>query len=311
MSARVRFPGLPSENARDTILVGDELSPATLARRFPFLLIAWFVGHNLFVATASAYLIYILADAFDRKLADPKKQLAVSLWIKGQSTKAIQANMHGVIVDAFDVLYTHPLLRPTAFLRSLIYSSIAWMLYTYAFFRVSFYDLVEGRFYIHSFLAMLGAVILSDYLSTFVVRRCLVATERPLASIVAAMTVGILVISVFAVFGSIGASNYTPGSGSMDWLNLYNYVFFVRFFIRNPQNLYFMGSALLVYMWLPLFTIAALLARGIHYTLKSVQWCQWLIVRGERHVIRAVGIVAAAITFAVVLVAAMALPSMF
>jgi hypothetical protein len=145
---------------------------------------------------------------------------------------------------------------------------------------------------------MLSAVIISDYLSTFVIRQYLVTTARPLIAIIAAVTVGAIVISVCAFFGMIGASNYTPGSGRMDWFNLYNYDFLLRFLIHNPQNVYFIVPALLVYAWLPLFLLAALIARLIYYTIKSIQGFQWLLVRGERHVIRAVGIVAATMAFA-------------
>jgi hypothetical protein len=54
------------------------------------------------------------------------------------------------------------------------------------------------------------------------------------------------------------------------------------------------ASALVVHLWLPLFSISAGFLRAVIY---SVGWGQWLLKNADQHPFKAVGFVAATIVF--------------
>jgi hypothetical protein len=104
---------------------------------------------------------------------------------------------------------------------------------------------VEGRFYLHKLVAMLGTVIFSDYFSTFLVRASLVvAGDRPLVSTALATISGSLVVTIFYVIGFLGPADISPGSGHINWLASWNYYFVLHYTITNPSAFSYMTPAL-------------------------------------------------------------------
>ena len=135
-----------------------------------------------------------------------------SRWLTGQRSRRM--DMRFALIAAFDRLYTSPLLRLKAFIRSAMLSSFVFLGYDLILFVSIRPDLHWSRQDLHIttlkatailtltslYFMNLASVILSDYVSLFVVRTCLFLFKiHPIGSVVLAVAMGGAVIMAFYI----------------------------------------------------------------------------------------------------------------
>jgi hypothetical protein len=257
------------------------------------------LGAPFYLAAATCGFFFWL----DRN-ASAQATRAISEWLKGQPYGRIDVRL--AITAAFDRLYTSPLLRLRALLRSAMLSSIIWIVYTlYRVGIAAFGRMATDPQPIYlAFFGFLVSIILSDYISLFVVRRCLFfAGERPIASLFLAAAAGSLVIIASLAIGmeimllSLGIMQHYHAQDIVSAIYLLLPFMFTKvWFIMGIPNL--LAPALLVHLWLPLFAVGTLGVRLLYPIFRAVEWAQWFIKQGDRHPLRAIGLVAAVLVFA-------------
>jgi hypothetical protein len=125
----------------------------------------------------AAGLIYALFKFLDKKASGAANRV-MTAWLKGERYK--QLDLKHAIVDGFDHLYGVPLLSIRSFLRSAILSFLAtvFVIMFGWFFLIGQEDpsyIVGGA----EIGGLIGpSIIISDYISLFVVRRCLEMSGR-------------------------------------------------------------------------------------------------------------------------------------
>jgi hypothetical protein len=254
--------------------------------------------------------IYGLFHWLDANVSEGGKE-AISrlLDLKDYDSKQVSA----AFVEVFDRLYSSPLLSTRAFLRSsvitLVTSGIficesAWFRDLFVFF---FKAWIEGWI----FWAVLGTTIVSlvvnivsDYASLFLIRAWLTrAMSRPAATLlIAAMIGAFIIVTTFAFrFTLAGLLQMNVGVLSRNVLATAEDVSpHMLWEAYVPALLFFPG--IVVFAWLPLFAIGIVFLRIINPLSVAVRKAQWFLKDGKDHPLDAVGYVAAAIVFAVLVV---------
>jgi hypothetical protein len=255
------------------------------------------LGTPFYFAAATYYFFNWL----DRNASTQATQ-AISGWVRGQPYKRI--DMRLAITAAFDRLYTSPLFRVKAFLRSATLSSIVWLAFLAIWAPVHLQLVRSGTpipILITNYSTTLGSVILSDYISLFVVWRCLIiAAGHPIGAILLAGAIGSVVIII--IFILLGASllvedlfliNLVRPSAPRLTLGI-----LVGYTIKIGGVFGTVFPALVVHFWLPLFAIGALGVRFLYPIFRAIEWAQWFLKQGNQHPLRAIGVVAAVLVFA-------------
>jgi hypothetical protein len=115
--------------------------------------------------------------------ASAQANRAISGWLKGQPHTRIHVS--SAIIAAFDRVYTWPLLRKRAFIRSVTFSTFAWIVWTtYIGVHINsnpkiseiikeIYQKLSLYVIIFEICMTFPIVIISDYLSLFIVRKFL------------------------------------------------------------------------------------------------------------------------------------------
>ena len=231
---------------------------------------------------------------------------AISNWIKREAYRRIDLNV--AVISAFDHLYTSPLLRLRAFWRSAAISTIVFSLWSV--------ETNSSLWYIYNVLttrngAILGAimclsfVIFSDYISLFAIRFLIThlgKTPMPLLPI--SLAIAVVVISTVFIF-SVGLLSFIAWitNGHPRFIDFHPTVTLERIFdfgVHNPKSLVIFEPALFVNSWILLFACGAGLLRLCYPFFKAVSWAQWFLKAGGQHPFRAIGMVAAALTFILV-----------
>jgi hypothetical protein len=72
------------------------------------------------------------------------------------------------------------------------------------------------------------------------------------------------------------------------------------FYLDAAPRFFFqvMAPALLVHIWLPLFVFGAIGVRLLYAVIRTIQGAQWFLDQGDRHPLRAIGVVATVLVFA-------------
>jgi hypothetical protein len=196
------------------------------------------------------------------------------------------------LVEVFDRIYTYPLLRWHAFLRSLMFTLAVSAIFTYETYESQNLDTESGTLLIWGFSFSVN--VATDFLSLFIIRRRLVSGgSRPVFSLATGTLLGFLVVSCGALFrvvlylvdfGLVG------GSEAVTHLMFEPKVLFSSTFI-------FALPAMAVFGWLPLLALGILAFR----TMASLSWVlaktQWFLKGGTEHPLRAVGYIAALTVF--------------
>jgi hypothetical protein len=227
---------------------------------------------------------------------------AISQWIKGEAYRRI--DLGDAVVHAFDRLYTAPLFTAKAFGRSATISTICFILPALLVVAWGVHHITEARGWVLTAVELglsLPIVILSDYASIFVVRRCLALSQRHLlGALILAFAAGVAI--VFAVFLVVGGA-------TMLFINQYAAMATSDAFTQIIIVLGLMGliqagalsivSASFVHLWLPLMVLGLLALRLSYVVFKAASWMQWFLVKGDSHPLRAIGLVATVAVFAV------------
>lgn len=242
--------------------------------------------------------IYSLFRFLDNKASKAAKQ-AVASWIKGEKYK--QLDLTAAIAGSFDNLYDAPLFRPKAFLRSVILSVCALGIYyvlrrsTHEFFQVSPQNLWKNV------SLLMVPIILADYASLFLVREALGFSKTSAwLSVLLAITSALVVLeALMVVFATAVVAIVGP---TLDHRTMVEHLseFFQccgRNIFSNEISIQASVPALIVYAWLPLLLIGALINSGIAAFFKAVGFAQWFIKRGNQHPFEAIGITTSAIAF--------------
>ena len=234
-----------------------------------------------FIAAAACYTLFKFLDSKASVAAND----AVVSWIKGESYKKL--DLGAAVISGFNHLYGAQLLRVTAFLLFAAFSLCAIII-------LSFFAL--GPWHsgaIGIFLLIGPPIIISDYLSLFIAKRCLILSARNLrqAIFLATMT-GLIAVTI------VSSTVWWVFSFTIDPI-------YREFNVRPPSlmariagDLAVSAPAFLVHLWLPLFLLGAALNRGLNSFFRAVGFAQWFIDRGESHPFDAIGITLSVLVFA-------------
>jgi hypothetical protein len=242
------------------------------------------LGTPFIFATATYGLFYWL----DRN-ASAQANRAISTLLKGEPYRRLDSRM--AILATFDRLYTSPLFRIRAFIRSAILSTISFGV---SLLFVSGLNPYSNLRLLSYYIPYLSATIFSDYISIFWVRRCLYfAGDHPIGALFLSLLVGMAVVSVI-FWAAIGVSMLLfPFSIEVSNPSLFVYVELFFSELLDPIT----RPALFVHLWLPLFALGALGVRLLYPLFRAVKWAQWFLKQGNQHPLRAIGMVAGVLVF--------------
>lgn len=236
-----------------------------------------------FIYAAAAYGLFAWLD---ENLSDAAKTaLAATMKIGPYDEK----HLASALVEIFDRIYTYPLLRWSAFLRSTAYTAVVTIVYAYetgSWIRVAHWDFLFSYF---------GVVFLtnalSDYVSLFAIRRWLVSSAVGPVLALSLGTLFALLIVYLGVWIRDMHEIYLI-QWRLDWRMI------VLAAVNWPAVFRTALPAIIVFAWIPLLALGLLSIRLVPMLMWTVAKAQWTLKEGEEHPLRAVGCVAAVIVFA-------------
>jgi hypothetical protein len=248
-----------------------------------------------------AAVTYAVFAWLDNNASDEATQV-ISSWLHGRFHN--KPDLGNLIINAFDRIYTSPLLSFRAFRRSATVSTIIWLLMIILSFSYVFRPWVGYPFFLSTvfteLLPGLFLTIMSDYISLPFVRWFLnLAKTYPIAASLLATTVGLMVIAI-SFFTFLSLVFIAPELMSHDFsILLYTLVFmFTSLKLKMLIALnYPMRSAFVIHLWLPLFALSSLLAKLVFMIFRAVEKAQWFLKQGDAHPLKAIGVVATIIVF--------------
>jgi hypothetical protein len=267
------------------------------------------IGYGTPVVYAAA--VYWLFSWLDANASnEAKAALASTMMLKELRNKDVAASL----VETFDRIYTHPLLRWSALFRSVLFTLIVT-----AFFAFEVRNSQTIRRMTSSddplFLARIYAVTfvtnaLTDYLALFIVRPWLVRCgNRPAFALLSGTVLAVIVVFMGMIvreftslyFFDIGDRlRHLLHSG--DAIQSPNDPLQVYVDLLRVLNSFIKASALAalaVFAWLPLFALGILVTRLVAPFSWLIAKAQWALNEGYKHPLKAVGCVAAIIVFAI------------
>ncbi len=258
---------------------------------------------------AAALVIYGLFRFLDRKASSAANR-AIVAWMKGEKYRRL--DLETVVINSFDHLYGKPLFGLNAFVRCAGISALAIVIYI--LFRIGFPDpnfiTIFYFGFVISILALAPAIIVTDYLSLFLVRKCLDVAKRNLAlSVILALVIGILAIGVafimtwtlfnFAI--RLSTAPHLPirlvETAALAALRA------LQYFPQTLRDLYSspLGAikivlpTIFVHLWIPLLLLGATINRSLNVFFRTVGFAQWFIKRGHSHPLEAIGMTASGV----------------
>jgi hypothetical protein len=255
-----------------------------------------------FYLAAATYGVFAWLDS----IASDEATKVISSWLHGRSQH--KPDLGNVIINAFDRVYTSPLLSFRAFRRSAAISAIIWLLLyfvpwagrLYASSQYNPIPFVLPMIFQGLILSLFG-IVASDYVSLLFVRKFLIlARMYPIFASIASCVVGVLVVVVsfiaFLIIGDIITFFTIPWFRQiMNW-NI-DVVIGILYLAFSKLFLSLMSPALVIHLWLPLFALSTLIARLIFWIFRAVEWAQWFLKQGDAHPLKAIGMVATIIVF--------------
>lgn len=207
------------------------------------------------------------------------------------------------ILEAFDRLYTRPLLSFRAFARSafltlLLTTALSCEIYTSA--KLSEVAKVLNTSFLQYAAPQLVSNIFTDYLSLFLIRRwLLLAGRRPIASLIGSFLVGAVIVlfmsSVMRWMENVFVHGLSPWEALQ--ANMAYWSFAIRNYIVDTPGFPLMLPAIAVNLWLIFFAIGLLCIKSLSPVLWLSAKMQWFLERGEQHPLEAIGYVGAFIVF--------------
>jgi hypothetical protein len=221
-------------------------------------------------------------------------------------------DLGNLIINAFDRIYTSPLLTFRAFRRSATISLVLWLLMYFVpwfFFSGSVTTRLLDIYYGDSIQLIVNAIIIvvMDYVSLFFVRRFLyMARIHPVAASVFSSVIGLMVVTIglfmFRFLYVYVDLFYNLRPAIPIFIELVEHVWSIAFGITIDATgtLHFfnrMLPAFIIHLWLPLFALSSLVVQLIFWVFRAVEWAQWFLKQGDAHPLKAIGIVATIIVF--------------
>lgn len=229
----------------------------------------------------------------DKELSDEAKAaLARTMRFADYKNEQIAS----ALVEVFDRIYAHPLLRWRAFFRSLLFTIVLSAIWAYEGALVAYLndllhspDIALGGSELQRRLGLLSALlfnVLTDYLSLFVIRPLLVRSgTKPVIGLILGTVTAVTILFGGRIFAGIVLAFIDPRYG----IDLYLTFAFAagRFF----------WAAVVVFIWLPLLALGILIVRLLTPLSLIVGGTQWLLKEGKDHPLKAIGYVAAIVVF--------------
>jgi hypothetical protein len=250
---------------------------------------------------AATLFIYLIFKFLDSKASQAANHTMVT-WIADRYQKPI--DVHHVIIAAFDQLYGSPLLSLKTLLRTAVLSTCSTTIY-YLF----LIDVVEYQPFTHPFddITVIPFVIISDYISLFVVKRALIVARINFQLSVLIILFGAALAIMLCVLISeiVSYVQIAVNDGVRHHsLRFALQVFWIFMSGVVPDALHVIvplatsvGAAAIIYVWFPILILGLALTRAAKLFIGTVKFAQWFVKRGERHPFEAIGISASAATF--------------
>jgi hypothetical protein len=260
-----------------------------------------------FVYAAATYGLF---HYLDKKASGPAKQAIVS-WLKPRPLN--HAQLSATMLELFDKLYRVPLLSLRSLRRSALLTFILTVIFVAGFVihEAVYSDLspllhpqiIAGELQI---LAVgLLANVLSDYCSLFAVRWFLIrGSSRPWVLSIVSAFIGILIVYSFAVLRFLISSPIVDMHDTLSRIptapltaeQVEGMYFRIHFMTLSS---WFLIPALLVHLWMPLFSLGAAVLRLVNGLLVATAWAQWFLKGGKHHPLEAIGYVAALVVLVI------------
>jgi hypothetical protein len=191
------------------------------------------------------------------------------------------------------------LFRIKALFRSAMLSLISWCAY---WFYVSHFivppEIRMSRQALYGLIMSLFSVIVADYCSLFVVRRCLVlAGDRPFVALLFGAASGLIIIPTAHILPAVLLAAEGMLFNPAAKLDVYYAIFRSIVEWWPGAVIVVMAPAFLVHLWLPAFALGAFGVRLLYAIFQAVRGAQWFLKQGNQHPIRAIGRVAGVLVF--------------
>jgi hypothetical protein len=246
-----------------------------------------------FVYAAAVFGFFRFLD----KKASGQAKRSLSSWLKPLPYD--HSTVVNVLLEAFDNLYTKPLLGWRAIVRSMCFTAVI--------FAICIYEYVPEAIS-YPVIALISFVTnsVSDYLSLFALRKWLtLGGRKPLiASVVGffmgAATIG-AIYSMSAVITALVFRNM-PYSELMPELLIVRLIGFWKIAFGLDPEMKMMGreiilAAFVVHLWLILLAIGMVFIEVLNRLLWATGKMQWFLKQGQHHPLEAIGYVAGGVVF--------------
>jgi hypothetical protein len=247
-----------------------------------------------FVYGAAAYGLF---HWLDKNASDEAKAaISDSLKIRDYDRKQVAS----ALVEVFDRLYTQPLFHWRAFVRSMVFTIIVFLIWLYEL-AGDFLATLEDPAIL---IGILPVNVLLDYVALFIIRPWLgFCGSRPVLSLTSGFVIGICIVGLgtfvrFSMFLVILDLDFNAAP------KLPPLEFIIRWLITgllmrglNSDLAFWVIPASLVFLWLPLFATGIVVLRAINLLSWTVEKMQWFLKQGKEHPLEAIGYVAGAIVF--------------
>jgi hypothetical protein len=235
----------------------------------------------------------------------------ISSWLHGRSHN--KPDLGNLIINAFDRIYTLPLLTFRAFGRSAAISSIIWLFVILIPYLFGLAKLWNESLIDYSIIPYLPLVIfilcyclftnvLSDYISLPFVRRYLQrARTHPIRASITSSIIGVVIITIsvcimLAVSLMTAFLIHTYLHYDLPLLGMHPNP--IETNIETLSGSMYIGTAVfMIHLWLPLFAVSSLAVRLVFPMFRAVEWAQYFLKQGDAHPLKAIGIVATIIVF--------------
>jgi hypothetical protein len=209
-------------------------------------------------------------------------------------------NFASVLLELFDGLYTSPLLSGSAFLRSTLFTFLVSGLFIL---QLNYFVPLADRIRSGDIVAYLLGISLvinigTDYLSLFAIREWL---KLGGTKVVPALLIGTVVGVLILIMGNaVRAASLALTFKFEPLPEAWNAKYFASVILQLFQSYAFLSlPAIAVFIWLPLLAIGIAVFRATNFLFWLSGRTQWLLRDGGSHPLRALGLVASIIVFAV------------
>jgi hypothetical protein len=231
----------------------------------------------------------------DENLSDvAKAALASTMKLKNYRKEQIAS----ALVEVFDRIYTRPLLRWRAFVRSLLFTTVVSVI-----FMLEILGPTQAFFLLPKYMLFFSFNIFTDYLSLFVIRSFLIrsGTKAVIGLTLAAASGAAIVLLANTLRLTTVALGLIWYRGLLQQVHasairIVTICFMGTF---SESGLVLLWPAIVVFAWLPLFALGILAIRALTPLSWLVGKAQWALKEGDKHPLKAIGCVAAVAVFAV------------